>query len=149
VADALATDVVQTWPQLPQLFRSVAVLSHCVGAAAGHAVRPAAQLRVHAPPLQAAVPVPAVGPGHVLPHAPQLVGSVCSSTHAVGLALGQPLKPVLHAKVHELLAQSACPFGTPPQTLPHALQFFGSLVVSVHVPLHSVGAAAPQPLEHA
>jgi hypothetical protein len=91
VANAFATDVVQTWPQLPQLFTSLVASSHCVGAAVGHAVRPAAQRSVHAPPLHAAVPIPAVGPGHVFPHAPQLFGSPCSSTHAVGLAVGQPL----------------------------------------------------------
>jgi hypothetical protein len=103
VAVAFATLVEQALPQLPQLLRSLVRSSHSVGTpCAGHALRPAPQSRLQEPALHAAVPVPLVGPAHVLPQAPQFAGSLVSSTHAVGAAVGQALKPLLQLKVHAL-----------------------------------------------
>jgi hypothetical protein len=45
-----------------------------------------------------------------------------------------------------LLEQMGVPFATMGQALPHMLQFCGSLVVSVQVPLHRVGLGGMQPL---
>jgi hypothetical protein len=149
VGMALATEVVHTWLQLPQLLRSPVVSTHSVGVPAGHAVRPAAHTRVHAPPLHAGVPDPTLGPGHTESQLPQLFGSLCSSTHRVGFGMEHALYPALHVKVHALLAHAGCPFATPPHALPHVPQLFGSVVVFVHVPPQNVGAGAPQPVEHA
>jgi len=93
--------------------------------------------------------VPLVGPGHVWLQAPQLVASCCSSTHAVGAAVGHPVNPPLHVKVHALLAHVGCAlvtlFG---QTSPHPLQSLALLVVSTHVPLHSFGVPVGHPDTH-
>jgi len=149
VGCAFCTAVLHTSPQLPQLFRSVTVSAHSVGLAVGHAVNPALQFRVHAPEAHAGKPVPVVGPGHVLPHAPQFVASCCSSTHAVGTAVGHPVKPPLHVKPHSLTAHVGCAFGTElGHVTPQPLQSFALLVVSTHVPLHSVGVPVGQPDTH-
>jgi hypothetical protein len=149
VGPACCTAVVHTSPQLPQLLRSFVVFAHSVGRLTGHAVSPALQFRVHAPEAHAGCPAPTVGPGHVFPHAPQLFASCCSSTHAVGVAVGHPLNPPLHVKVHALLTHVGCAFCTLfGQASPHPLQSFALLVVSTHVPLHSVGFPVGQPDEH-
>jgi hypothetical protein len=147
VGCAFATVVVQTFPQLPQLLRSLVRSSHSVGTpVAGHALRPAAQLRPQVLDLHAAVPLPFVGPGHVLPQAPQLAGSLVSSTHAVGAPVGQALKPLLQLKEHALDLHAGWPLVMPEHTLPQVLQFFASVDVSVQVPLHSVDVGALQPV---
>jgi hypothetical protein len=66
----------------------------------------------------------------------------------VGLAVGQAEKPLLHVMLHAPPTHAGWPLVTPLQALPHVLQFFGSFVVSVHVPLHSDGVGALQPLTH-
>jgi hypothetical protein len=150
VGDAFATVVVHTSPQLPQLPRSVVVFVHSVGLATGHAVSPALQSSVQTPAAHAACPVPLVdGAGQTFAHPPQLVASCCSSTHAVGAAVGQPLKPPLHVKVHLLLAHVGCALATSfGHASAHPLQSLALLVVSTHVPLHSVGVAVGQPDTH-
>ena len=85
-----------------------------------------------------------------MPHAPQLLGSCCSSTQLVGALEGQPEKPLLHAKPHWLEAQVACALaGAFPHEWPQAPQSLGLPVVSTQVPLHSVGAAEVHPVVHA
>jgi hypothetical protein len=132
------------------LLRSVVVFVHSAGFVTGHAVSPALQSSVHTPAVHAACPVPLVdGLGQMFAHPPQLVASRCSSTHAVGAAVGHPLKPPLHVKVHRLLAHVGCAlvtlFG---HASAHPLQSLALLVVSTHVPLQSVGVAVGQPETH-
>jgi hypothetical protein len=129
------------------LLRSVVVFVHSAGLATGHAVSPALQSSVQTPAAHAACPVPLIdGAGQTFAHPPQFVASCCSSTHAVGAAVGHPLKPPLHVKVHWPLAHVGCAlvtsFGHPS---PHPLQSLALLVVSTQVPLHSVGVVAGQP----
>jgi hypothetical protein len=146
----LTTVVLHVFPHAPQLLKSPIVSAHVVGFAVGHAVSPGLQLSVQMPAAHAGCPAPLVGPAQVLPHPPQLAGSCCSSTHAVGAAVGQPVKPVLHVKLHLLATHVGCEFPTMlEQTLLHPLQSLGLLVVSTHAPLHEVGVAAAQPVEHA
>jgi hypothetical protein len=85
---------------------------------------------------------------HAFPQLPQLLRSVVVSVHSLGLPVGQPVNPLLQVKLQLLPMHAGCPLFTPLQALPHVLQFFGSLVVSVHVPLHSVGVGALQPVVH-
>jgi hypothetical protein len=149
VACALTTFVVQACPHAPQLLGSVVVSAHSVGAAVGHAVSPAPQLSVHAPPEHAGCPAPAAGPRHECPQPPQLFGSSCSSTHAVGLAEGHPLYPLLHVKAQVLAEHIGCAFATPPgHAWPHPSQFLASSVVSTQVPPHNVGVDCWQPVAH-
>jgi hypothetical protein len=149
VGVAFSTAVVHTSPQLPQLERSVVVSAHSVGLAVGHAVRPALQLSVHPPAAHAGCPLPLVGPGHVLPHAPQFVASCCSSTQPVGAAVGHPVNPPLQVKVHLLLAHVGCALVTSfGHASPHPLQSFALLVVSTHVPPHRMGVPVGQPDTH-
>ena len=82
-----------------------------------------------------------------MPHPLQLLGSEVSSTHPVGAAVGHALKPMLHVKVHLLLAHVGCAFCTSfGHPSPHPLQSLALLVVSTHAPLHSVGVAEGQPV---
>jgi hypothetical protein len=48
-------------------------------------------------------------------------------------------------KPHVALLHAACPLAGGGQALPHVEQFFASLVVFEHEPLHSVGAVGGQP----
>jgi len=71
--------------------------------------------------------------------------SVEKSTHAPL----QRLYPLAHAKVHALLTHAAVAFATLVEhAVEHVPQWLALLVVSVHVPLHSVGVAAGQPEPH-
>ena len=82
-----------------------------------------------------------------MPHAPQLPGSVDSSTHAVGPDTGHPVKLLLHVKVHAPLTHAGCELLTVSgQTLLQPLQSLGLLVVSTQVPLHSSGVPVGQPV---
>ena len=123
---------------------------HSAGFVTGHAVSPALQSSVHAPAVHAASPVPLVdGAGQMFAHPPQFIASCCSSTHAVGAAVGHPLKPALHVKVHRLLAQVGCALVTSfGHASAHPLQSLALLVVSTHVPLQRVGVAVGQPDTH-
>jgi hypothetical protein len=81
------------------------------------------------------------------PHPPQLFLSVCSLTQAPL----QRAKPLLHAKVQALAAQTACAFATPVEHwVPHPPQLFGSFVVLTHVlvPAQSVGVLPPHAPTH-
>jgi hypothetical protein len=63
--------------------------------------------------------------------------------------LGHMRVPGLHDEVHMLLTQLGVAWGScVVHTLPHVLQFIGSLVVSTHVLLHSVDVFPEQPLVH-
>jgi hypothetical protein len=101
-----------------------------------------------APFMQMRVLVEVLAQANEDPHPPQLFGSACSLTH-------KPLqraKPLLHANVHALPAQTACAFATLVEHLvPHAPQLFGSLVVltQVLVPAQSVGVLLPHMPTHA
>ena len=67
-------------------------------------------------------------PPQVFPHAPQLLGSVCVSTHAEPHGVPPP-------------GHEQAPFwqaSAPLQTLPQAPQLFGSVCVSTHVEPHEV-----------
>src|SRR5262245_27162675 len=66
-------------PQPPQFCESVPVFTH----EPLHALRPLPQVSPHAPPAHAACPAPNSGPGHTLPHWPQLVTSVPASTQVL------------------------------------------------------------------
>jgi hypothetical protein len=82
-----------------------------------------------------------------MPQPLQLPGSDVSSTHAVGAAVGHALKPVLHVKVHLLLAQVGCAFCTSfGHPSPHPLQSLALLVVSTQAPLQSVGVPTGHPV---
>ena len=136
-----------TVPHAPQLFTSVAVLTHAlphrVGALAAH------------PEVHAYVPVDVaaqsgVAAGHTTPHAPQLAGAVMSVVHPV-VGVAHEARPVTHAPVrsHTPRVHRDAPGRTPgsaSQSRPHAPQLCASLCVSTHVD------AAPQqvcPLGHA
>jgi hypothetical protein len=63
------TPVGQAFPHAPQLLGSDSSLTQSVAAPAGQPVSPVLQVKVHALPLQAADPVPAVaGPGQAAVH---------------------------------------------------------------------------------
>jgi hypothetical protein len=76
---------------------------------------------VHAPPLQVCPRAQA------FPHDPQLLASVCVSTHA-------PLQSSLPPAHAQAPPAHDVPLG---QTLPHPPQLLGSVVVSMQVPLHA------------
>jgi hypothetical protein len=142
----LATAVLHASPQLPQLLRSVVVSAHSVGLLVGHAVSPALQSSVQPPAAHAALPAPLVGPAHILPHAPQLFASCCSSTHEAGAAAGQPVNPLLQANEHALFAQVGCALATAVMhPLPHPAQSLALVDVSTQVPLHKVGVWVGHP----
>lgn len=65
-----------------------------------------------------------------LPHAPQLLLSVCSLTQEVP----HTVVPPVHESEHIPFVQ-VC---VPAHTLPHAPQSFGLEVVSMHVPLQAL-----------
>ncbi len=73
---------------------------------------------------------------NVEPHPPQLLLSVCSSTHAPL----QRAKPVLHVKVHLLEAHADAAFAME-HALPQWPQLDTLLVMSTHEPLQSVWLA--------
>jgi hypothetical protein len=122
------------------------VSSHEVGFAVGHPVYPGLHATVQPPGEQAGCPL--VVPGQTRAQAPQLSGSCASSTHAVGLAVGQPEYPELHLNPHTPAVQAGWPLAIPAHASPQVLQFLGSLVVSTHAPVHRVGVGAWQPLTH-
>jgi hypothetical protein len=64
------------------------VSSHSVGVAVGHGVSPVLHASLHEAPAHDGCPPPLVGEGHFVPHPPQLPGSFCSSTQAVGATVG-------------------------------------------------------------
>jgi hypothetical protein len=134
--------VLHTSPQLPQLPRSVVVSSHSVGLATGQAVSPAVQESEQPPLTQMGEPVPFVGPAQTVPQPPQLVGSDCSFTHSVGLAVGQPLKPVLHTTLHAPLVHAGFPLAAPGHVFAQPPQWVGSVCSFTH----AVGAPVGHPL---
>jgi hypothetical protein len=101
-----------------------------------------------APLMQVRVLVEVLAQAKEDPHPPQLFLSVCSLTQAPL----QRAKPLLHANVHALPAQTACAFATLVEHLvPHAPQLFGSFVVLTHVlvPAQNVGVLLPHVPTHA
>jgi hypothetical protein len=90
------------------------------------------------PPLQAHVPpVQAVPPVHVMPHEPQLFGSVVTSTQLAP----QSVWPAGHAATQAPIEHT----WSAPQTLLQAPQLLTSVLVSTHTPLQLVcGLAQPQ-----
>jgi hypothetical protein len=86
---------------------------------------------------------------HVLPHAPQLVGSTAVFTHALIPSNGHEVRPGGHvmpasmAEPVQVLLEQNCPIA---QALPHAPQFEGSNVVSVQTttPLLPTQAVNPE-----
>jgi hypothetical protein len=135
-AVALATPVVQGVAHVPQLFKSDVVFTQTplqsVGVAAGQVHT---ELVHCSPPLQACAE----------PQPPQLLLSVERFTHS-------PLQrenPLLHEKAHALFTQVAVALAMPVEhAVEHVPQWLTLLVVSVQVPLHSVGVAAGQPETH-
>ena len=189
----------QTTPQAPQLFGSSEKFTHDVGfvllgqpfgneallheptqvaplhavdpllGAVGHEAHVLAQSIVPAwqllqmPPLQPA--------GHIVPHAPQLFGSIMVFTHEVGFVLlGQGVgnEPLLHAATHVVPLHDVPPFigaaghvaHVPPHimpeahwqtplaqllpaghTMPQALQLLLSVCSFTQAPLHRVVGA--------
>lgn len=149
VAVASGTVVVHTFPHAPQLLVSSVRLSHSVGVAVGHAVRPGAQLMPQVLAEHAAWPLPFVGAGHAWPHPPQFPVSSVSLTHAVGAPAGHPLKPVSQVKVHPPLTHAAWELAGPAgHTVPHALQLSALLVSSTHVLPQRSGVPEGQPVTH-
>jgi hypothetical protein len=70
-----------------------------------------------------------------LPHAPQLVASLCSSTQA---ALPHWVYPELHAKVQERFTQAGCAWVTDVvHAFPQDPQSAALLVTSTHAPEQS------------
>jgi hypothetical protein len=100
----------------------------------------------HAPPLHEAVALAMlVVHAYADPQPPQLFELVEKSTHAPL----QRLYPLLHAKVQALALHSAVALATLVEhPVEHVPQWLALLVVSVQVPLHSVGVAVGQPELH-
>jgi hypothetical protein len=84
----------------------------------------------------AGVPVPATGPAQTLAQAPQLSGSVASSTQLVGQGSGRPGTSQTAPQLD--IEQTGVPFVTAGQASSHAPQLATSDVVSTQAPLHSV-----------
>jgi hypothetical protein len=60
----------------------------------------------------------------------------------------QSWKPLSQRYPHLPAVQVGCAFCTTGHCVPHAVQLFGSLVVSTHWPLHNVGVGATQDGTH-
>jgi hypothetical protein len=140
-AVALATLVVQTFPQPPQLLTSVV---------SSWQVPPQRDCPVGQPEMQLYVPDPAAQTGvppsgsHLTPHAPQLA-VVSNWTHC-------PLQseyPALHASEHVPEEHTAVAFATwVVHACPHDPQLFTSDVGSTQLPSHCVGALDGQAATH-
>ncbi len=92
-----------------------------------------------APEQVVAVTFAAAPFGHTKPHAPQLVGDVdtlVSQPSAVPPV--QSANDALHSSRHALDTHTALAFAKGPHTVPHAPQFPGSTLVTVHAAPHSV-----------
>jgi hypothetical protein len=129
-------------PQAPQLLLSVEKSAH----PPLHELKPLLHATEHAPSLHEAVALAMlVVHAYADPQPPQLFGLFEKSTHAPL----QRLYPLLHAKVHALALHSAVALATLVEhTVEQVPQWLGLLVVSVQVPLHSVGVAVGQPETH-
>lgn len=114
-------------PQPPQFRASVAVSTHALE----HREKPALQAVPQALPEQVAVPLGV--PGHTVPHAPQLLGSLLVSAQASA----QRMKGRLHWNVQPLAHTGMAFFGAL-HTTPHRPQFEVSLAMSTHEPLQFV-----------
>jgi hypothetical protein len=116
----------QTTPHPPQFFGSVAVLVHI----ASQQTSPVAQTPHvggwQMPPAQLS-PV-----GQAFPHLPQLFGSVSMSVQPVWQHCSTPVQT--GPPLHDIGGVHTPPTHVSPvaQTSPHPLQFFGSVLVSVH-----------------
>ena len=127
--------VPQAFPHAPQFLLSVLVLTHDVPHAVGVA---AEQVEPQTPPLHVADPLPAVGPGHTLPQAPQLNGSLLVLLHVVPLQrLGVGF---VHVSPHTPKMQVVAPVpdAGAEHLLPHAPQLLVSVNSLTHTPLHNV-----------
>ena len=127
----------QFLPQAPQLVMSLFVSTHAAGSpVAGQRVSVPGQVVVSGTHFALPPPVPGTQVSvvvHALPHEPQLAGSLLrflqprqpdTPPHFVRPAAHVGL-PVLHASLWQTM-------------VPHAPQFFGSVLVSVQAPLHTV-----------
>jgi hypothetical protein len=102
--------------------------------------------KAHAPPPHDVAPLTCGRPVQLVPQAPQLAVSLCSSTHAPL----QSVYPVLHVNSHAPAVHAACAWATAvAHALPHAPQLLALLVVLTHVVPQSVGVAAGHPDAHA
>jgi hypothetical protein len=88
-------------------------------------------LHPHTPVMQA---FPAA---HTLPHAPQLLPSDCSSTHAVPQSVYGSLHAIPHAVPLHVAAPYALPFVGPGHGVSHAAPQLVTAVLLSHVPLQS------------
>jgi hypothetical protein len=132
---ALATAVVHTWPQLPQLAPSLVVSTQLPLQSAG-AVEGQPDTQEYEPPAPAQTGFTASA-GHAAPQVPQLA-AVEYWTHAPL----HMLYPLAHAKVHVPSAHAACVLGTVvSHALPHVPQFAGA-VRSTQPPSHGTSPAA-------
>jgi hypothetical protein len=132
----------QTVPQAPQLFGSACTFRHAVGAALGHPVNPAWHAKPQVLPLQTGAEFAGPVLGQTVPQAPQLFGSACTFRHAVGVALGHPVKPPLHAKPHAPALHAGFALAT---VVVHALPQLPQLFESICSLTHAVGAPVGQP----
>jgi hypothetical protein len=118
----------QAWPQLPQLFLSLCVLTQALP----QAVNPASQELPQAPFWQVAVPF--AGAVQALPQAPQSAGSDLRSMHA----LPHLLKPAAHDKPHDPALHVGVAWAAAGHTFPQVPQLPVSVWVTTHEPLQLV-----------
>jgi len=141
---ALFEPLPQAFAHEPQLFTSSVKFTHEMLGSIPHAlgVDP-----LHVTPqvlLHVALPVPTTGPGHLLPHPPQLPVSFPKLTHvpfAPSLAHRSGRLPG-HAGAHALDTHDVAPFAGALHLCAHAPQLFGSSVRFSH----DVGAPTGHPV---
>lgn len=148
----------QLRPQPPQWFGSLFVLIHVTAPPEpGHARNPGAQITLHLPATQIALPGPAAGVGHTLPHPPQLSGSL-SRRIEQPLPEPQSVQPGWQAILHTPVTHDAVAFAGARQVFPHAPQLVllpptdVPVCKSTHVPPQQVSLgphAGPFPHMHA
>ncbi len=129
---AVALGVLQSLPQLPQLFASLAVFTH---APPGHKMEPAGQpeTQAYVVPDTEQMGVPPLHPSEA--HPPQCALEERSVSQPFAAIPSQSAKPGLHDAIAQAdLAQVAVAFARA-QTMPHPPQFFGSLAVLTSQPV--------------
>jgi hypothetical protein len=110
---------------------------------ASHAPRPQTPA-VHAPALECGCT------GHVLPQAPQFIGSVAKlASHPLAAKLSQSPYPIVQpVKTHVLDAQPTVAFCAGVHAFLHAPQFLGSDVVSISQPSTACMLQSACPVSH-
>jgi hypothetical protein len=124
------------WPQVPQFFESLCVLEHVLV--------PAQYTRVDEAHWQFE-PEQISAEGHVLPHAPQLLGLLPRSTQAAPQSVGVlPMQPVTHIELTPKPEHWGAVGG---QTCPHVPQLAG-WVTSVSQPALGAVVQCAHPSAH-